>query len=280
MKNILKFMLVAGVAMACGSAMADVVADFTGSTPDTAEAAPSATANGVTTAANLSAGSPGGTWSTPTTVSAGGTSAFLVSSGSRTGMTGNWLMIGIEPGINDGTHVSVAELTLGSAVALDGASGISMNVNLVGAGGQPGAILVTGFSAGGRATGTALFQGVMGIGGVWGQRDLTAATTLDTAPTHVDNNLWGAVNGNSINISFNLGATGYTMTGLDIASTPFSIAGGYLGAGDLATLEIRALGSKAAAGIDDITVIPEPATLGLVAAFGGGLLFTRRKLMM
>ena len=29
-----------------------------------------------------------------------------------------------------------------------------------------------------------------------------------------------------------------------------------------------------------ITIIPEPATLGLVAAFGGGILFIRRKLMM
>lgn len=30
----------------------------------------------------------------------------------------------------------------------------------------------------------------------------------------------------------------------------------------------------------DITVIPEPATLGLVAAFGGGILFIRRRLMI
>ena len=28
------------------------------------------------------------------------------------------------------------------------------------------------------------------------------------------------------------------------------------------------------------TVIPEPATLGLVAAFGGGILFFRRRLML
>ena len=34
--------------------------------------------------------------------------------------------------------------------------------------------------------------------------------------------------------------------------------------------------------IDDVTVsaIPEPATLGMVAAFGGGILFIRRKLMI
>ena len=246
-------MLVAGVAMACTSAMAEVLADFTGSTPDTAGTVPGvAGAIGVTPATNLNAGSPGGTWSTPTSTTTDSTGTYLVSSGAATGMTGNWLMIGRFG--NDLTHESVAELTLGSAVALDGASKVSMNFLHMDAGGQDGGFTITGFSAGGRATGTALFQASIGIGGIWGQRDLNAVTSLDTAPTNLDNNLWGVANGNSINIAFNLGAAGYTMTGVDADSNPFNITGGYLGAGDLAVLEIKAFGSKAAAGIDDITV--------------------------
>lgn len=271
--------LLTGLLVGAGVAQAEVVADFSGSTADTTEKLFSATANGLTTAANLNAGSAGATWSNPSS-SGSLNHGVLVSSGTQNGMTGNWLMIGRLG--NDTASLSVAEMTLGTAVTRDGTSGLSLDLNLLGAGGQDGGLLITGFSAGGRASGSALFQAIIGFGGVWGQRDLMAATTLDTPTTIVDNNLWGIVNEQSVNIAFNLGAAGYTMTGADVGATAFNIAGGYLAgaSGDLATVEFRALGSKAGAGIDNITVIPEPATIGLVAAFGGALLIIRRKLMI
>lgn len=260
------------------SAHAAVTANFTGSTADTAETVASGTANGATTAANLNAGTTGGTWSTPTTVS-GTNSAVLVSSGARDGMSGNWLMIG-QPGNNAGgvNHLSVASLTLDSAVARNTGTSISMVVNHVGAGGQPGGTLITGWSAGGRASGTALFQAVIGGGGVWGQRDLNDVTVLDTPPTIDNNDIWAANNDATIN--FNLGAGGYTMTGLKSDdTTPFNIAGNYLGTGDLAVLEFRAIDAKAFNGFDDISiaVVPEPSSAALLGLGGLALVLRRRK---
>ncbi len=51
---------------------------------------------------------------------------------------------------------------------------------------------------------------------------------------------------------------------------------------DLVTLGMKGNSDSTTgfARVDNITVIPEPATLGMVAAFGGGLLFIRRRLMI
>ncbi len=43
---------------------------------------------------------------------------------------------------------------------------------------------------------------------------------------------------------------------------------------------IRFEGGTGGMVVDEVSVIPEPATIGLLAAFGGGLLFIRRKLMV
>lgn len=68
-----------------------------------------------------------------------------------------------------------------------------------------------------------------------------------------------------------LGAVNDTFTGLK-----FKIdTGTGTGFGNVGLDELR-LGDTWA----DVTGIPEPATLGIVVAFGGGLLFIRRKLMM
>lgn len=182
----------------------------------------------------------------------------LVSDGIQNGMTGNWLLMGVTG--NDIGHLSLATLTLDTPVAVTGTT-ISMNANLLSAGGQDGGILISGWTAGGRATGTAIFQAVIGVGGAWGQRDLNAVTTLDTAPDPKDdNNIWGGSNQNNVFLTFNLGdnASGYTMTG-NIAgtTTPFSVAGGYFTDPDalsLSVIEFQALGSKAGLGLDDLFV--------------------------
>jgi len=90
--------------------------------------------------------------------------------------------------------------------------------------------------------------------------------------------------------------TSYVMT-LDASDSDnvllsINIAGGALeldeyNAGTLAGLGIAGVGFSADKGnaggtIEsfELSVVPEPATLGLVATFGGGILFLRRRLMM
>ena len=70
---------------------------------------------------------------------------------------------------------------------------------------------------------------------------------------------------------------GVSTDGINYAS---SVAmGSFHGAGTTPFETIRFEGGTVAGmTIDEVTVIPEPATLGLVAAFGGAILFVRRKL--
>ena len=264
-----------------GSSQAAVTANFTGSTADTTVIVPTAP-GGVTTGTNLSNGTSGGTWATPTASSTLTNESALVSSGTQNGMIGNWLLLGVTG--NDTAHLSEAALTVTAPAAVTGTT-IAMDVNAIGAGGQNGGILITGWSAGGRASGTALFQASIGVGGIWGQRDLHTLTTLDTAPGSLDNNnLWGATNGNSINLTFNLSdfASGYSITGNDVSSNPFDISGSYftdIDSLDLAVIEFRSLGSKAGLGLDNlsITAVPEPSSTALLGLGGLALILRRRK---
>lgn len=280
MKNTLKGLT--ALLVGAGAAQAAVTADFGGSTADTSVIFPTAP-GGLTTEANLNAGTTGGTWGSLSASSNDQTSeGVLVSDGTQNGMTGNWLQLGVTG--NDTAHLSEAALTISTPEAVNGTT-IAMDLNLLGAGGQDGTVLITGWSAGGRATGTALFQANVGVGGIWGQRDLHTLTTLDTAPgSLVDNNIWGTANANSVNLTFNLSdfASGYTITGADVASSPFSIAGGYftdIDALDLAVLEFRAVGSKAAIGLDNVSInaVPEPSSAALLGLGGLSLILRRRK---
>jgi hypothetical protein len=69
--------------------------------------------------------------------------------------------------------------------------------------------------------------------------------------------------------------------------TTIGFSTGTVGVGEELTLVITRVGTSAGLsaawfGVDnvDVSTIPEPATLGMVAMFGGGILFIRRKLMM
>ena len=259
------------------SAHGAVLANFTGSTADTSALSPSATAKGVTTAANLNAGTTGGTWDAPTSTSTVN-SAVLVSSGTKTGFTGNWLMMGNDN--NDANHLSLATLNLTTAMTVSGTT-ITMDIYNTGAGGSAGGTLISGYNAGG----VAIFQAVVGAGGVWGQRDLQTLTTAGSSSGMVgasvngggvvaDNNIFNIAA--AVDLSFNLGASGYTITGTGNGGS-YIATGSYLGGtGDLAKLEFRSTGSKPNLGIDNISIVPEPSAT-LLGGLGCLFLLRRRR---
>lgn len=79
----------------------------------------------------------------------------------------------------------------------------------------------------------------------------------------------------------NLGGDDWVVNGETISDRGNNVA---LGAAIMGPMTITAVddGSNGNSRLEgfDIEVIPEPATLGMVAAFGGAILFIRRKLMM
>ncbi|MFC4995555.1 PEP-CTERM sorting domain-containing protein [Rubritalea tangerina] len=116
----------------------------------------------------------------------------------------------------------------------------------------------------------------MGNGGSFGQRDLSTAS--DTAGTLDDTDLdvWSA-NNTSATISFALGTSNYTITG-DGGTT--NLAGSYFNSGTLDRIELKAVGSKALWGIDNISVvaIPEPSSTCLLGLAGLACILRRRKI--
>lgn len=94
--------------------------------------------------------------------------------------------------------------------------------------------------------------------------------------------LSGGTLGSAVTGTKNVDYTGPTLP--LCLTTGFDLTGTTIGAGTY-TMEVtmnNLVGGGAYAVFDGITLeaIPEPATLGMVVAFGGGLLLMRRKLMM
>ena len=110
-------------------------------------------------------------------------------------------------------------------------------------------------------------------GGVWMGTDATATSTVTMSGTSSFAVTAGLVNWNAGSTVVMDGGSVLTIIG---GSTDWATDGkiSALGAGD----SIQAVGI--AGGFTEYTVIPEPATLGMVAMLGGGILFIRRKFMI
>ncbi|SHJ92463.1 PEP-CTERM protein-sorting domain-containing protein [Rubritalea squalenifaciens DSM 18772] len=246
-------------------------ADFSGSTTETSATNATPSGNTATTSANLNSGTSIGSWETPTT-SATQDSQVLISNGSATGMSGNFLLIGASNNTATfgatGEHNSFAELNLTSSTSLTGTS-INFDATCFNTGGQPGGMLVTGRDL----SGNAIFTIAFGNGGFYQRNDLSTVNVDVTGTSNItslgiENNLaslW-PTNGTSSQVTINLDGADYT-AGNGVSS----ITGSYFNTNDLASLEFRAVDSKAQWGIDNISVtsVPEPsgvAMLGLGAA--------------
>lgn len=116
------------------------------------------------------------------------------------------------------------------------------------------------------AAGLAEFSSA-GAVGVGSSVDVTSGGTLD-----IQDDWSGAmsvVDGATVKV----GANAFT---LDLTANGSAVANGIYSVADLNT----EIGSTIFNGTGSIEVIPEPATLGMVAAFGGGILFIRRRFMI
>ena len=277
MKNTLKYMLVAGVAMACGSAIADVTANFEGSTNRTTFAYDGYTSP----AGNLDNGTSGGTWSGISTASTAGNATVSIRSGADSTYFGTRnLVLGLSLGVNDAAHLSKATLNFDSAETVAGTT-ISFDAEQLGAGGAPAGMYVDLYDG-------ATMVARIGLGTSAGEgRGTISHYIVDTGVTSwATGTLLGAEDAvwvkTGANVSLTLGASnfGVSTTGAlvtDINSTGLAYVNG---ATTFNSIVFSAVDNKSTWAVDNITVIPEPATLGLIAAFGGGILFIRRKLMM
>jgi len=76
------------------------------------------------------------------------------------------------------------------------------------------------------------------------------------------------------------GITGNGVVSFDVILTEAGQAGDYMALGWVQQNSADALFSAPTFDVDNVNVIPEPATLGMIASFGVGVLFIRRRVMM
>lgn len=266
------------------SAQADVTANFTGST---AVAGFDATAGAAdSTAANLDAGTTGGTWSGISSTGADAVPTVAVVTDFRSA-PGNALYIGRFG--NDLTAVSTATLTFDTAQTLAGTT-VSFDGTMNYDGSQSGQMFITLMNGA-----TAVARIGLSNDAQSGAGTVSHYSTSDQGSAAVEADffkdqtvlgsifdVWKTDNTTQANVQLNLGALDYgvSTTGADVSNLGVTGLSYVNGATTFDSMIFSAEGSKASWGIDNINVIPEPATLGMVVAFGGGLLFIRRMFAM
>ncbi len=169
--------------------------------------------------------------------------------------------------------------TVGGGSAMSGTMTVGVNGLLSGSGLIEGATTVAGNLNPGNSPGTMTFNDALTL-------ESTATLTLEiTGTDSSEYDILANDGGDILSAGGTLvfDTTGYTAT-LDDTFTVFTNWGGFAGSFD--SISGTDLGDGLSLDTTNllvdgtVTVIPEPATLGLLAAFGGGIMFVRRRFMI
>jgi hypothetical protein len=206
------------------------------------------------------------------TADGAGNGLLIINSGSAVSTTGN-LEIGVKDGtagatgvlvLNDGT-LSVSQILLGKDAGTTG----TLTLN-------GGAVSTGNFKLANNATSTGtlnLYGGTLTVNGSWSGPG-TDKIGISLGTLTAANDVTGKFNG--IRNAGDMTVLGGMLDDSAFTSTYTSNSGSFSSGGYIAKWGYDSVTDKTAMW----SVIPEPATLGLVAAFGGGLLFFRRRFMM
>ena len=231
---------------------ATVTADFEGSTTET---------SGATTAANLNAGTSGGTWSEPVVTDG---SAYVTAT-DYTGMTSNCFYLG--QSANSTTHASTVSFISDSVSLLDTGTTFSFDANLLGFGGGVGQIyfdIMNGSTVIARISMSPDAGGGRGILSHWNTTDTTSYGTGRTAIGGVDEDtIWTGAKAQTVTVTMTFSAGSFAVStsggGTDIDVSGLEYIAGH-GQASYNRVRITASQNKAAVVLDNLTFDSTVAT--------------------